>query len=429
MDVSSGEDLGHRKVSIRRGKGYTALTTRCEVRGALVFVRTRRSGLAFWLARKLGLREASQFQEDISVYGVDNETLARLQADPEFNQALTTLFANKASRVTLGAYRIRALFPGRQPEAQEAASSAMLHFASRLEQLGGYEINSEASTSRLVMPFGVFCGVAYAAFFGAGIITNDVRLVTPFALLPATAGIALAIGGAIVIVIRPLLRKQALAAAVLTETGTLLCLGAIFSAAVACSITDISLGRRFIPDETLVGAAVPAVSNAKGHPCFMEFDKPMTVLGQTRMSLPISCKGFNKLQAGNAAENIYRIRVNPGLFRGGLFVDSVERMPYEAEQNSRSRTDDASEAFAEKVRQRVRGAMIAVPNPHDLEAVVEIHCAPDGTILSTAIAVRSGDPAIDDAALKSVRRANPMPPMPAGRDGKPMAHFRLTIRP
>jgi hypothetical protein len=429
MDVSNREDLDIQKVSIRRGKGYTALTTQCNVRGALVFARTRRSGLTFWLTRKLGLQEASHFQEDIYVYGADNETLAGLRADSEFGMALVALFVNKASRVIVGGYRVRAQFPGRQPESGEEASNATLRFASRLEQLSGGEINSEASTSRLVKPFGVFCGVAYAAFFGAGIVTDDVRLVTPFALLPVTACIALVIAGAVAIVACPFLRKQGLAAAVLPETVAFLCIGAIFSAAVTCSITDISLGRRFIPNETLVIGAVPAMSNAKGHPCSMEFEKPTIVLGQTRMSLPISCRGFDKLQAGSAVADMYRIKVNPGLFRGGLFVDTVERAPHVTGRASSSRADDASEIFADEVRQRIRWNMTAVPNPHNLETVIEIACAPDGTILSTAVIVRSGDSAIDEAALNSVRRSSPMLRMPVGANGKPMTQFRVTVRP
>jgi TonB family protein len=425
MDVFNQKDLDLSKVSIRRGKGYTALSTPCNVRGALVFMRARRSGPMFWLARALGLQQASRFRDDIDVYGADNVTLARLQADPEFGSAVATLFENKASRVTLGGNRLRAQFPGRQPEAREEASRAALRFVSRLEQLNPVEINAETSLSWLVTPLVVFCAVGYAAFFGAGILTNDVRLITPLGFAPVTVGIAVAIVGGVLLVASPFLKRQALAAAALPQIVTALLIGAIFGSVALSEIADVRLGRQLMTDQLLVVSAMPAQSSAKGHPCFMEFERATDVLGQTRTSLPISCKGFNKLRAGGTGYELYRIEVNPGYFQGGLFVDSIERAPGAMSSNH----SGALASFADAVRARIHQNMTVMPNPHDLETVIEIRCTPDGTLLSATINRSSGDTAIDDAALQSVRRSDPLPATPVGADGKPLTRFLVTLRP
>ncbi|KXU87857.1 hypothetical protein CI15_14145 [Paraburkholderia monticola] len=349
MDLFNQKDLDLSKVSIRRGKGYTALSTPCNVRGALVFMRARRSGPMFWLARALGLQQASRFRDDIDVYGTDNLTLARLQADPEFGSAVAALFANKASRITLGGNRLRAQFPGRQPEARDEASRAALRFVSRLEQLNPVEINAETSLSWLAAPLIVFCAVGYAAFFGAGILTSDVRLITPFGFAPVTIGIAVAIVGGVLLGASPFLKRQALAAAALPQIVTALLFGAIFGSVALSEMADVRLGRQLKTDQLLVVSAMPTQSNAKGHPCFMEFESATDVLGQTRTSVPISCKGFNKLRAGGSGYGLYRIGVNPGYFQGGLFVDSIERVPGATSSND----SGALASFADAVRARI----------------------------------------------------------------------------
>ncbi|MBP0619403.1 cell envelope integrity protein TolA [Cupriavidus consociatus] len=69
-----------------------------------------------------------------------------------------------------------------------------------------------------------------------------------------------------------------------------------------------------------------------------------------------------------------------------------------------------SSGYAERVRQRVKPNIIfnedVAGNP---AAVVAVHMAPDGSVLSTRLAKSSGNPGWDNAVLRAVARSDPLP--------------------
>ncbi|WP_043227541.1 energy transducer TonB, partial [Burkholderia glumae] len=60
----------------------------------------------------------------------------------------------------------------------------------------------------------------------------------------------------------------------------------------------------------------------------------------------------------------------------------------------------------------------------DRRVTLEIRSAPDGTLLSAVIVQPSGDADWDDAVLRAVRAASPLPPDVGGTTP---AAFRLTV--
>jgi colicin import membrane protein len=53
----------------------------------------------------------------------------------------------------------------------------------------------------------------------------------------------------------------------------------------------------------------------------------------------------------------------------------------------------------------------------NLEAIVMITIARDGKIVKTQFEKRSGDPTLDNSALRAIQKADPLPPLPAGLGG------------
>lgn len=86
----------------------------------------------------------------------------------------------------------------------------------------------------------------------------------------------------------------------------------------------------------------------------------------------------------------------------------------------------SSPGYADKVKRRVRPNIVWAGETQGLETVIEVHCAPTGTLLSAAIERSSGNPQWDDAALRAVQKSDPMP---LDDNGKTPASFTITMRP
>ncbi|MCO4864496.1 cell envelope integrity protein TolA [Cupriavidus sp. WGlv3] len=82
-----------------------------------------------------------------------------------------------------------------------------------------------------------------------------------------------------------------------------------------------------------------------------------------------------------------------------------------------------SSGYAERVRQRVKPNIIfnedVAGNP---AAVVAVHMAPDGSLLSTRLAKSSGNAGWDNAVLRAVQRSDPLP-----RDSNGVAPSNILI--
>ncbi|GLC91903.1 hypothetical protein Tamer19_13110 [Cupriavidus sp. TA19] len=69
-----------------------------------------------------------------------------------------------------------------------------------------------------------------------------------------------------------------------------------------------------------------------------------------------------------------------------------------------------SSGYAERVRQRVKPNIIFNEDvPGNPAAVVAVHMAPDGSVLSTRLAKSSGNAGWDNAVLRAVARSDPLP--------------------
>jgi TonB family protein len=82
-------------------------------------------------------------------------------------------------------------------------------------------------------------------------------------------------------------------------------------------------------------------------------------------------------------------------------------------------------AFASAVRQRIASNMEWGHAPKHTSVTIELHCSPDGHILSAMIDRSSGNPEWDEAALKAVQRSDPMP---QDSGGKTPPKFKVTLR-
>jgi TonB family protein len=91
-----------------------------------------------------------------------------------------------------------------------------------------------------------------------------------------------------------------------------------------------------------------------------------------------------------------------------------------------SEQDSPMSRYLEKVRQRVRPYIEWGGETQGLATVIEVHCSPNGSIQSATVKAPSGNAGWDDAALKAVQRADPMP---ADTNGKTPASFAITLRP
>ncbi|WP_233873948.1 energy transducer TonB [Paraburkholderia adhaesiva] len=89
-------------------------------------------------------------------------------------------------------------------------------------------------------------------------------------------------------------------------------------------------------------------------------------------------------------------------------------------------TEPANLSYAEKIQRRIRPNIVwAGPTEH-LETAVAVHCLPNGNLVSATVVRSSGNADWDAAALRAVRRSDPMP---ADFDGEAPASFTITVRP
>jgi TolA protein len=82
--------------------------------------------------------------------------------------------------------------------------------------------------------------------------------------------------------------------------------------------------------------------------------------------------------------------------------------------------------YMEKVQRRVRPYIEWNGQSSGLETVINVHCAPTGTVLNATIQRSSGNDQWDAAALRAVNRSDPMP---LSNDGNTPAKFSITLRP
>ena len=85
-----------------------------------------------------------------------------------------------------------------------------------------------------------------------------------------------------------------------------------------------------------------------------------------------------------------------------------------------------SPGYAEKVQRRVRPNIVWSGETAGLETVVTVRCAPSGTLLSSTVTRSSGNDQWDEAALRAVRRSDPMP---VDINGQAPSSFTITLRP
>jgi len=71
--------------------------------------------------------------------------------------------------------------------------------------------------------------------------------------------------------------------------------------------------------------------------------------------------------------------------------------------------------------QRIRSAWVlpegALGGKKDLETIIAIRIAKDGRIEDIQFEKKSGNPHLDDSALRAIKKANPLPPLPPGFEG------------
>ena len=86
----------------------------------------------------------------------------------------------------------------------------------------------------------------------------------------------------------------------------------------------------------------------------------------------------------------------------------------------------ASPGYADKVRRAVRPNISWGGETEGLETVISVRCSPTGTLLGASVSRSSGNDAWDAAALRAVRRSDPMP---LDTNGKAPESFLITLRP
>ena len=71
--------------------------------------------------------------------------------------------------------------------------------------------------------------------------------------------------------------------------------------------------------------------------------------------------------------------------------------------------------------QRIRSVWVlpeeAVRGKKDLETIIAIRIAKDGQIEDIQFEKKSGNPVLDESALRAIKKANPLPPLPPGLEG------------
>jgi colicin import membrane protein len=72
--------------------------------------------------------------------------------------------------------------------------------------------------------------------------------------------------------------------------------------------------------------------------------------------------------------------------------------------------------------QRIRSAWVlpegALKGRKDLETIISIRIARDGQIEDIQFEKKSGNAALDESALRAIKKANPLPPLPPGMEGE-----------
>jgi len=82
--------------------------------------------------------------------------------------------------------------------------------------------------------------------------------------------------------------------------------------------------------------------------------------------------------------------------------------------------------FIEKVQRLVLGHVQPWSGPQNLEAIMAVRCAPDGSVLSVKFVRKSGNDQWDENALQAVRAVDPMP---SDSDGKTPSPFNIRVCP
>jgi len=71
--------------------------------------------------------------------------------------------------------------------------------------------------------------------------------------------------------------------------------------------------------------------------------------------------------------------------------------------------------------QRIRNVWVlpsgALQGRKDLETIIGIRIAKDGQIVDIQVEKKSGNPYLDESALRAIKKANPLPPLPPGFEG------------
>jgi colicin import membrane protein len=92
-----------------------------------------------------------------------------------------------------------------------------------------------------------------------------------------------------------------------------------------------------------------------------------------------------------------------------------------------ARTSGPSASYAGRIRARVKPNIVFPDDvPGNPTAIVEVRCAPDGTIVSRKVVKSSGAPAWDDAVLRAIDKTEVLPRDDDGRVPSPM---QLEFRP
>ena len=71
--------------------------------------------------------------------------------------------------------------------------------------------------------------------------------------------------------------------------------------------------------------------------------------------------------------------------------------------------------------QRIRSVWVlpeeALKGKKNLETIIAIRIAKDGQIEDIQFEKKSGNAQLDESALRAIKKANPLPPLPPGMDG------------
>ncbi len=150
---------------------------------------------------------------------------------------------------------------------------------------------------------------------------------------------------------------------------------------------------------------------------------------RARERLMREMKAFETERAKERAEHKREARLN-NLRQNAQAADSAGRgAPAAGQTGTRAGSGgEGGPGYADKVRQRVKpnivfDAQSVAGNP---QAVVEVDCAPDGSILSVRLSRSSGNALWDSAVLRAVEKSDPMP---RGEGSRAPRRFTITFQP